>query len=429
MPNVTSISLWRRIDGALVRTAARRAGDIRNGIAASIDPVKVAEQFLNDFHEGTEVSPQFARSWARLHIKPDNTQLAKALERTWAEGYVLGQVAGFAAIGKARLRKDAATDKAIADALAVDWSTWTPGNVAAALVAHPRGGFARILDKRVSTLTNLDATSLDRIGTQLSDALLEGLAPADLAKRIIADVENVITSPSRALTIATTEMNSAMSIASMDTYRENGVEQVEWIGLEACDYCQDNIDASPLPVGEEFPTGDTEPPGHANCRCSIAPFIDWEAINADEPSMIELALKPELKREPSTGVPGPLEAERALSRLAILPNPDDPALPEPEKYVESPWQIIDVPTVNPNLWDKAEKVLVDLNDLYGTDPYLKRKRVRKHIEAMGQALTEYRSYPLVVEKNGDNIILDGHHRLMSVWLLGQETAAVWKVKI
>lgn len=433
MPNATSTrAMWHRADGALVRTAARRAGDIRKALVASIDPAEIAAQFLNDFHDGTEVSPAFTRSWARAHVRTNMSAMNDVLAKVYADGYILGQVSGRAAIGLARVRKDAATDEQINNALNVDWSTWTPGNQAAAILAHPQKGLARLLNRRTTTLKGLSDTTLDRIGTGLSQALSLGLPSKELSQWIQNAAEDVVMSPMRALSIANTEMNAAMSVASMDTYQENGVEQVEWIGLEACDYCQENIDASPIPLGSEFPTGDTEPPGHSNCRCSISPYFDWGQIlsgSSDELDAIDLAIRPELKVKPVAGVPGPLEAERAISRLAILPNPADPALDEPEKYVESPWQVVEPPTIDPNVWDNAVKTLVDLNELFGTDPYLKRKRVRKHIEAMGQALTEFRSYPLVVEKNGDTIIIDGHHRLMSVWLLGQETAAVWKVKI
>lgn len=129
------------------------------------------------------------------------------------------------------------------------------------------------------------------------------------------------------------------------------------------------------------------------------------------------------------GVPGPLEVARALSRLTILPNPNHPDLVEPEKFVESPWVTVPVPMVNPNLWDDADTVVVDLEDLYGTDLFLKRKNVRKHIEHMGQAVTPFRSYALIAEVAGKLIIIDGHHRLMATWLLGQDSVAVYKIVI
>ena len=129
-------------------------------------------------------------------------------------------------------------------------------------------------------------------------------------------------------------------------------------------------------------------------------------------------------------VPGPAEVERALSRLAILPNPitgmtDDI---DPEKCVESPWPTVQVPLTDPNMWDSAELAIVQLTDLVGTDAYLMRKKVKEHIESMGQATTPYRSHALVMEIGGKNVIIDGHHRLMATWLLGQSEAPVWLAK-
>jgi hypothetical protein len=145
-------------------------------------------------------------------------------------------------------------------------------------------------------------------------------------------------------------------------------------------------------------------------------------------NVTEKAIRSDIKLEPSKGVPGPLEVERALSRLAILPNPNVITIDEPEKFVESPWETVPVFTFDPNLYDEANLTVVNLNELFGTDPYLSRKKVKQHIESLGQALTPYRHYALVVVKNGQKTILDGHHRLMAQWLLGQPTAPVWLVE-
>jgi len=125
-------------------------------------------------------------------------------------------------------------------------------------------------------------------------------------------------------------------------------------------------------------------------------------------------------------VPSELEVERAKSRLKILPNPTQ--VPEdinPEKVVESPWRVTPTITVDPNIWDSAELSLVALADLIATDEYLRRKKVKEHIESMGSATTPYRNFALVIERDGELIIIDGHHRLMAMWLLGMTEAPVW----
>ena len=134
------------------------------------------------------------------------------------------------------------------------------------------------------------------------------------------------------------------------------------------------------------------------------------------------------------GVPSKAEVKDALSRLAILPNAaghhaasDDPeAL---DDTVQSPWPVVDTIDgdypVSPDIWGRAELQLVPVKDLYATDAELGRKNLEQHIEAMGQALTDYRSYPLVYDDGEKLIIVDGHHRLYSQWLLGLEMVPVY----
>jgi len=162
------------------------------------------------------------------------------------------------------------------------------------------------------------------------------------------------------------------------------------------------------------------------------PLEDKLKSMTDQPkeTMVDKALRSELKQKiKEHGVPSQLEVARALSRLEILPNPNVVDIDNPEKYVESPWQIVPVPTIDPNLWDNAVLDLVDLNDLFGTDPYLSRKKVRKHIEVLGQSLMPNRHYSLVAVVNNQQTIIDGHHRLMAQWLLGQATSPAWVIKL
>lgn len=170
-----------------------------------------------------------------------------------------------------------------------------------------------------------------------------------------------------------------------------------------------------------------------DCPADVQKWLaDKSTIPADKLSdLAKMAVKQLANKSASADtlkfVPGTLEVKRAKSRLAILPNPNDPRIDDPTRYVESPWRVVEVPTVNPSTWDLAKPTIVNLDELLATDPFLDRKRVKKHIESMGQALTPNRSYPLVVDENGHKIIIDGHHRLMASWLLGQEQAAVWLV--
>lgn len=428
------MNLKQKVEGTLTREAAKQASSIRAALKISLNiDALVADWEHQNF---TTMSRADARDWARIHAKPVNQKaLRDAIRNIIAFGYAMGEDVGKAYYAKAKtgasITKAAPNAKDINDWLHL-WDTWTPGYQPAALLVKPRGSLSKLLEDSGVTITSIQTTSLNRLGTILGDALAKGWAGDKLAN----EIEGLLTDPSRALMIANTEMARAMSTATMDTYRGFGVEKVEWLHADLCncDLCNNAEDMGPQDIGFDWSEGDdvTEPPMHPNCICTIAPVIDdGESDFVDVADSIDLAAKPDTL-EPMTekaGVPGPAEVLRAQSRLAILPNPNHPDLDKPEKYVESPWPVDEVPVIDPNVWDDAQVVVVNLHDLQGTDPWLKRKNVAKHIEAMGQAITPFRSYALVAEVNGSMIIIDGHHRLMAAWLLGQETAPVWKVEI
>jgi hypothetical protein len=53
-----------------------------------------------------------------------------------------------------------------------------------------------------------------------------------------------------------------------------GGRKAVWVvddGGEPCPDCDDNSLAGPTPIGETFPTGQTQPPAHPGCRCLLVP--------------------------------------------------------------------------------------------------------------------------------------------------------------
>jgi len=164
---------------------------------------------------------------------------------------------------------------------------------------------------------------------------------------------------------------------------------------------------------------------------------------SEEPKPGEEATPAEPKVEPApiksadldkAGVPSKAEVKAGLSRLAILPNAagEHPTSDNPEELadtVASPWPVVETQDgdypVSPDVWEKAELTLVNVKELYGTDTVLDRSNVADHIESMGQALTPYRNYALVYDDGEKLIIVDGHHRLFAMWLLGMDQVPVW----
>lgn len=394
--------------GVTVRLAAKYADKIRASFKVAIDSEAIAQSFAETHPAGGSITPAMARDWARVHINVDKKPLVDTMRKLYADGWVLGDTSARYVLSHILRNKKAPTAPRVG---VINWETWTPGNRGAAELLSPKGGLQTLLDNARITIDGVSNTKLDRIGTVLAQALNEGKTPSQVAIM----VDTVVDDPQQALVIAQTEMSRAVVQSELAQYADSGVEMVEWLVADPCPECAENEDASPIALGDEWPNGDA--PVHPNCMCDIAPYI----VTGDA----EMAVTPDLVKF----VPSSLEVERALSRLDILPNPIDldPDL-DPEKLVESPWEVIPVITVNPNVWDNAELALVSFADLTATDAWMRRKKLKEHIKSMGSATTPNRNFALVVERNEKLIIVDGHHRLFAMWLLGQETAPVWLAK-
>jgi SPP1 gp7 family putative phage head morphogenesis protein len=126
-----------------------------------------------------------------------------------------------------------------------------------------------VLDAADQTISGLTSNTIDQIGTVLADGISQGTSVDALGVQIRDFVGG---DADRAFMIANTETCRAMSQASMNTYTQNGITGVTWSGEDdACDICQANIDAGIIATGDDFPSGDSEPPAHPNDRCSVSP--------------------------------------------------------------------------------------------------------------------------------------------------------------
>jgi hypothetical protein len=278
-------------DRALVRTASRLADNISTAIRRGLDPDKIAEEFLQEFPLGSQLSPEQARDWARVNILQDTKELSRAMDLLYAAGWILGEDLGNQLVAEAKGIRLRTATKAPApkppkppkldpkQPTRIDWSNWKPGSRAAEALLRPKGGLSNLLNRtKPTTIQGISQTNLDRIGTALADVVALGLTDLEAAKKLISlKIRGIAKDPQRALSIANTEMNRAMSVASMDTYNELDLDRVEWFALEGCDFCEENAEAGPIPMGSVFPSGDTEPPAHPNCRCSILPYIEEDS--------------------------------------------------------------------------------------------------------------------------------------------------------
>jgi hypothetical protein len=213
-----------------------------------------------------------ARSWLILNIYLNDEPLRQIVMRAWAEAYVLGQAAAGEWIAK--------TERANkADDIEVNWDNWKPGDKATALLLNPTKGFEAYLQSvnADSYFKKFNKETVVNLGTALSDSIALGLDAESAAVMIGRHVA----SPSRALTIAITEQNRAMSFGSIQRYKEAELTKMEWAVSDPCDVCAKN-DGQVIVIGQTFASGDQQPPAHPHCRCVLLPVIPGME---DEPEM------------------------------------------------------------------------------------------------------------------------------------------------
>ena len=276
MPSVIqAFNMWPAY-ALTMRLSAKNAGKIRRAFKDVLHGDEIARQWAETHPAGGSISPQMARDWARTQISVTKKPLQNALARIYAEGYVTGEYAAEYMLARLKgLRKAPSVG-----AGAVNWATWKPGNQAAAALVKPKGGLRSLLDRDKIVVSDVVIdTKLDRIGTALARGLEAGWTPQKVAKMI----DTIIDDPQHALVISQTEMSRAVSVATRDRYEQAGVEQVEWLVAEGCDICQENADASPINIGDTFPSGDSEPPAHPNCMCALGTYYSPDESQSDLP--------------------------------------------------------------------------------------------------------------------------------------------------
>ena len=263
------------------RLAAKNATKIRAALGQQIDPKRVFERYQETQPAKTDNLAQDrarARSWAMLNVGLNLDTVYTALVRLWTEAFVMGQLAAREAIQKTKeLQKAGDSDY-------IDWDNWTPGDEVAAALVRPPEALQRLLDADGSRIRGLEKETYNEIGSALGESIALGLSSRQASRLIQTHVQ----SASRALTIAITETNRVSSYAAMETYKEFGLEQHEWLPINPCDVCALN-DGAVVNIGSPFPSGVTQPPQHPNCRCALIPVIPDMSEQPNENGVVDIA--------------------------------------------------------------------------------------------------------------------------------------------
>ena len=271
--------MWgaHQVDG---RIAAKNAVKIRAALRQSVEGRTLFESYLTSQPNVTDnVAQDRARSraWSIMNVRLNNEALKKAILRLYAEAWVTGDLAARESIYEEELYDKGATFDIKKDALSninlatIDWSLWNPGDLASALLLEPTDAFLAMLQETGFLIRGLDRTGYELIGTALADSIRLGYSPRKAAKLI----QDLVGSPSRALSIAVTESSRVMNRSALNRYQEAGLDQVRWMvvmGGSACEKCAQN-DGQVVILGGTFNSGNTQPPAHPHCRCNLRPVI------------------------------------------------------------------------------------------------------------------------------------------------------------
>lgn len=126
-------------------------------------------------------------------------------------------------------------------------------------------------------VTLIEANTRDLIRDDVAMAISEGWSADELREAIAGSTGF---SDDRAMMIARTELIDANNQGNLAGYREAARQGIglkkEWLTAGddlVSEDCEENEDAGPIPLEDDFPSGDDAPPAHPNCRCAIAPVL------------------------------------------------------------------------------------------------------------------------------------------------------------
>jgi SPP1 gp7 family putative phage head morphogenesis protein len=134
----------------------------------------------------------------------------------------------------------------------------------------------------------IDDSTREFLRADVGQALADGWSNDKLASTI---ADSYAFSDDRAMTIARTETQMAANTGAVNGYKASGVvDGKQWLTAEddlVSEDCVENGAAGDngdgvIGLDEDFPSGDDAPPAHPNCRCSIAPYIDFSSADADQ---------------------------------------------------------------------------------------------------------------------------------------------------
>lgn len=267
--DLEAAAYWAPLIASGLLGAVSVDGLVRAFLADHPTAAVAAEVEVESAQDATQELRAEAINWAQRERDAIETALTQALGGLWTDGYLIGVTSADAVV-------QALETGAPLEAATAETGAWVTGDTEAAkLLLGQRGdgsGLADLLGRFQVQIKSIAQSRLDELGRALAD----GAARGDSADTIARDITALLSNPSRAQMIATTELCRASSAAAVEGYQGRGYREIEWLTAEderVCVICDGNEEASPVHLGEPFPSGDMHPPGHPWCRCAAIPVI------------------------------------------------------------------------------------------------------------------------------------------------------------
>jgi len=143
-----------------------------------------------------------------------------------------------------------------------------------------------VFSRNFAELDGITDVVSQQVAREIAEGISEGVNPNEMARRMADRVDKI--GKTRATTLARTETIRAHSSATLERYKQQGVDEV---GLEpevsvqtatdqlVCEECAEVAQSGPWPI-EDFEGSENQPPIHPNCRCSVIPVVSEEALAA-----------------------------------------------------------------------------------------------------------------------------------------------------
>ena len=165
-------------------------------------------------------------------------------------------------------------------------------------------GLKNLLDNRFITIKGIEQTRYQELAGILSRGVEQGHSMQTTATAVSRYVNSLPSDPNNPTPeelvrlgtsnpwqemVARTETRSAVTQASLDSYRDAGLTQVEWLTADGgCEECGGYEDMGPVDIDEGF--GDVDgPPAHPNCLCVILPVIsDTSSVTAEDEVPVDI---------------------------------------------------------------------------------------------------------------------------------------------